>query len=158
MSFFLEHRIAPVFAVPRKPFSQASIEGNNSVFSRKFWNRIVFHNIQEVDEKLEWFNIASERYTGYTLPQRKENTDFMPKMYFIRQVREEREPSGRAFIDILNDKVFLPSSYINYFVLAEWNLVEEQLSIRFEKEQKSEVIEQIRFPINERSKKYRKGW
>jgi hypothetical protein len=50
----------------RRPFSQrASIEGNNSVFLRKFWNRFDFKNVQEIDEKLELFNLASQKYSEY---------------------------------------------------------------------------------------------
>jgi hypothetical protein len=44
MIFLLKKKIIPVFSVPRKPFSQASIEGNNSVFSRKFWNSMRFNS------------------------------------------------------------------------------------------------------------------
>ncbi|MFB6215010.1 MAG: hypothetical protein ABEI54_03990, partial [Candidatus Bipolaricaulia bacterium] len=36
MAFLLNNNVHPVYSVPRKPFTQASIEGNNSVFSRKF--------------------------------------------------------------------------------------------------------------------------
>lgn len=156
MKFLLENEVIPIFAVPRKPFSQASIEGNNSVFSRKFWNRIEFKSIQEVDMKLEWFNKASERYTGYKLPEvrRKEGKEFSPKVYFIRQVREDN-PEGlrdEAYIDILNDKVFLSKEYINYFLLAEWELKQEELCIYLEKEQKLEVVKKQLFKINKKSK------
>jgi hypothetical protein len=48
--------------------------------------------------------------------------------------------------------VFLPKSYINYFVLAEWNLKEEQLYIYFEKEQRPKMIKKLSFKINPRSK------
>ncbi len=65
MSFLLRNQVVPIFTVPRRPFSQASIKGNNSIFARKFWNRIDFKSVEEVDEKLEWFNLASQRYTGY---------------------------------------------------------------------------------------------
>lgn len=164
MMFLLDNQVIPIFAVPRKPFSQASIEGNNSVFSRKFWNKIQFKSIQEVDEKLEWFNIASQRYTCYQPPMIKHKTnqpendkphiekDFIPKIYFIRQVKEDKEQTSKAFIDILNQKVFLPKSYINYFMLSEWNLIEETLNIYFEKEQKSKLIKKFSFKINQRSK------
>jgi len=155
MKFLLENQVIPLFTVPRKPFSQASIEGNNSVFSRKFWNRIEFKSVREVDEKLEWFNKASERYLNYQKPKEItiQKKNFIPKIYFIRQVREDKEQTGKAFINILNEKVFLPKSYINYFVLAEWNLKQEQLSIYFEKEQKSKMIKNLSFKINPRSKK-----
>jgi hypothetical protein len=153
MKFLLENQVIPIFSVPRKPFSQASIEGNNSVFSRKFWNKIEFKSIKEVDQKLEWFNKDSERYCHYQKPKKpKPKRDFTPKIYFIRQVKEDKEGTKKAFIDVLNEKVSLPKSYLNYFVLAEWNLKQEMLSIYFEKEQKSKMIKKISFKINQRSK------
>jgi len=154
MGFLLERRVIPIFTVPRKPFSQASIEGNNSVFARKFWNRIEFKSEKTVDKKLEWFNLASERYLNYQRPEKKSKRkkSFIPKIYFIRQVKEDKKQTGKAFVDILNEKVFLPKSYINYFVLAEWNLKEEQLYIYFEKEQESKMIKKLSFKINPRSR------
>ncbi len=65
MRFLLENQVIPIFAVPRKPFFQASIEGNNSVFARKFWNRTDFKSLQEVDKKLAWFNLSSQKYLRY---------------------------------------------------------------------------------------------
>lgn len=154
MAFLLSNQVIPIFAVPRKPFSQASIEGNNSVFSRKFWNKINFKNIQEVDKNLEWFNKSSQEYTGYQPPKvvKKDKKNFSPVIYFVRQVREDKEQTEKAFIDILNDKIFLPQSYINYFVLAKWDLKEEKLYVYFEKDQISKQIKKIKFSINKRSK------
>ena len=79
-------------------------------------------------------------------------SDFIPKTYLIRQVKQDTEQTDKAFIDVLNEKVSLPSSYTNYFVLAEWNLKEEQLYIHFEKEQKPKIVENLSFKINQRSK------
>ncbi len=157
MSYLLQKQVVPIFAVPRKPFSQASIEGNNSVFARKFWNRIDFKSVEEVDEKLEWFNLSSQRYLHYQAPktEAKSKKHFIPKIYFIRQVKENKEQTGKPFIDILNEKVFLPKSYINYFILAEWNLKQEILCVYFEKEQKSKMIKQLSFKINLKSKERR---
>ncbi len=154
MKFLLENQVFPIFAVPKKPFSQASIEGNNSVFARKFWNRIDFKSAEEVDEKLEWFNLSSQRYTGYQIPKikSKRKKNFIPKIYFIRQVKEDQEQTGKAYIDLLNEKILLPKSYINYFVLAEWNLRKEILYIHFEKEQQPKMIKKLSFKINQRSK------
>jgi transposase len=153
MKYLLGKEVVPIFAVPRKPFSQASIEGNNSVFSRKFWNRIEFGSVAEVDEKLSWFNDASLRYTRYTPPDRRVRKEpFVPRVYFIRQVREEKKEEGRAFIDVLNEKVSLPESYVNYFVLAEWNLEKERLFIHFERDKNPVVVEEIPFKINRRLK------
>ena len=154
MSFLLKNQVIPIFAVPRRPFSQASIEGNNSVFTKKFWNRIDFKSVEEVDEKLEWFNLSSQRYTAYQplKVNSKKKKNFIPRIYLIRQVKEDKEQTGKAFINVLNEKVFLPKSYINYFVLAEWLLKKEQLYIYFEKEQKSKMIKELSFEINPRSK------
>lgn len=154
MKFLLSNQVIPIFSVPRKPFSQASIEGNNSVFAKKFWNKIQFKLPAEVDEKLAWFNKSSQQYTGYQAPKDKikKKEYFTPKIYFIRQVHEDKEQDGPAFIDVLNEKMHLAKSYINYFVLAEWNLRKEQLNIYFEKEQKSKMIKKLSFKINQKSK------
>jgi hypothetical protein len=154
MKFLLENQVTPMFTVPRKPFTQASIEGNNSVFSRKFWNRIEFKSVEEVDEKIEWFNKSSIEYLGYYKPKEKKikTEEFIPKVYLIRQVEEDKEKK-EGFINVLNETILLPKSYIKYYVLAEWNLREEQIYIRFEKEKESKIIENIPFKINPRSKK-----
>ncbi|MBI4653025.1 hypothetical protein HY750_02120 [Candidatus Kuenenbacteria bacterium] len=124
------------------------------MFSRKFWNRIQFKSLEEVDEKIEWFNKSSEKYCHYQKPNRlkTKRKNFIPKIYFIRQAKEDKEQTGKAFINVSNQIVFLPKSYINYFVLAEWNLKKEKLYIYFKKEQKSKMIKKISFKINSKSK------
>ena len=158
VQFLLANQVIPIFAVPRKPFSQASIEGNNSVFARKFWNRRTFSSLEEIDTTLVAFNKASRNYTGYQPPLSKANSKqtFVPKVYFIRQVRQTPE-STDGFIDVLNESVNLPKSYINYFVLAEWNLSTELLSVYLENDKQLVEIENYPFPINPRSKKNLKG-
>ena len=145
--FLLQNQVIPIFAVPRRPFSQASIEGNNSVFARKFWNPTYFESVSEVDTKLQWFNDASLRYTSYQRPLTAESTkkEFVPKVFFIRQVKEGNSSEG--IISVLHEDISVPESYINYFVLAEWNLANEQLTVSIEKDQKSEVIQTIPFRI-----------
>jgi len=49
----------------------------------------------------------------------------------------------------LNEKINLPQAYINYFVLARWNLQQERLEIYFEKELKAKRIKQMKFTINQ---------
>ncbi len=150
MKFLWQRKIIPIFAVPRKPFSQASIEGNNSVFARNFWNRINFKSVKEVDTKLGWFNKSSEKYLSYKKPDEKlSKKNFIPKVYFIRQVKEE---NGKAFIDVLNEKIRLPKPYTNYYVLAGWNLKNEILYIYFEKNNQQKLIKELSFEINKRSK------
>jgi transposase len=158
VQFLLANQVVPIFAVPRKPFSQASIEGNNSVFARKFWNRRTFSSLEEIDTTLVAFNKASWNYTGYQPPVAKANSEqtFVPKVYFLRQVRQTPEGTD-GFIDVLNESVCLPKSYINYFVLAEWNLSTEMLSVYLENDKQLVEIENYLFPINPRSKKNLKG-
>ncbi|MBC8385279.1 MAG: hypothetical protein H8E57_07150 [Candidatus Cloacimonetes bacterium] len=154
MSFLLKKNIIPVFAVPRKPYTQASIEGNNSVFSKKFWNRFDFKSLKEIDDKLELFNQSSQRYTGYKRSDKKHhNKNFIPKIYFIRQIKEiSNDEKFEAFIDVLNVKLAMPKSLVNYYVLSEWNLKQETLNIYFEKEKKQKLISKIDFKINNNSK------
>jgi transposase len=154
VQFLLANQVIPIFAVPRKPFSQASIEGNNSVFARKFWNRRTFSSLEQIDTTLVAFNKASRNYTGYQPPVPKANSEqtFVPKVYFLRQVRQTPEGTD-GFIDVLNESVCLPKSYINYFVLAEWNLSTELLSVYLENDKELEEIKNSPFPINPRSKR-----
>lgn len=153
IEFFLKEKIIPIFSVPRRPFSQASIEGNNSVFSRKFWNRIEFKSIKEVDKKIEWFNLSSQKYLDYQKPKTKnqKKKKFIPRIYFLRQVKEDKEKK-KGFIEILNEKIFLSQSYINFFLLSEWNLKKEKLMIYLEKDQKLNLIKKIQFKIHPKSK------
>ena len=164
VEFLLERQVYPIFSVPRTPATQASVEGSNSVFARKFWNREQFESLGHVDERLRVFNENNRRYLGYEPPgdgsqQRK---PFIPKVYFLRQVSEQQNGNGGS-IDVLNERVELPAGYIKYFVLAEWNLEEEKLLVRFEEREEgqdgqeesvtSRVIKQTEFPIHEASKK-----
>lgn len=154
MVFLLKKKIIPVFSVPRKPFSQASIEGNNSVFSRKFWNVTRFKSLRQVDTRLQWFNDSSLAYTGYDTSKRRRRgskKNFVPRVYFIRQVRQE-EQTGKGYIDVLNEKISIRNIYINYFVLAEWSLKDERLQVYFEKEQTTKVIKTVDFKLNPNSK------
>ncbi|MDX1461285.1 MAG: hypothetical protein R3348_09545 [Xanthomonadales bacterium] len=154
MLFLLKRRILPVFAVPKKPFSQASIEGNNSVFARKFWNSQRFRSLRDVDIRLAWFNDASLAYTGYdptTRKRRASKRDFVPRVYFIRQVHQDPD-TGKGMIDVLNEPVPLGKTYINYFVLAEWNLLEQQLHVWFENDQQPMLIKSMSFKNNPNSK------
>jgi predicted DNA-binding protein YlxM (UPF0122 family) len=150
--WYLPQGIIPIYAVPRKPFSQAYIEGNNSAFARNFWKKIKFKSLKEADRKLEWFNESSERYLDYQKPKKnKSGKKFIPKIYFTRQALEGQE-AKKGFIDAAREKILLPKSYINYFILAEWKLKPETLHIYFEKEQKLKLAKKLSFKINPKSK------
>lgn len=151
MQAMLKKEITPFFAVPRKPFTQASIEGNNSVFSRFFWNRHEFASKEEVRERLGWFNESSRRYCRYKRPSELivRVEPYLPRVYFIRQVREQDE---RAVIEVTNDTVELDPTFVNYFVLAEWQPTNSILNVWFEKEQQAEQIASVPFEQNKRSR------
>jgi transposase len=151
--YLLGKQVCPVFSVPRRPFSQASIEGNNSVFARHFWNRRLFESIEDVDRQLQWFNDSSLRYTDYQRPKHfKERKDFIPCLYFLRQVRENSTNPGQGYIDVLNEEVVLPSPYINYFVFSVWNLLTETLTVSIEQGGSLKKLKEQKFLINERTK------
>ena len=153
MAFLLSKNIYPIFAVPRRPFSQASIEGNNSVFSRKFWNQRMFESLKDVDKQLGWFNKASLDYTGYQKPEEREvEHEFVPKVYFLRQVRDGGN-GETGWIEILNESITLPAAYISYFVIGQWHLVKEILTIYIEKNKCLKRIVSVPFRINEQSRK-----
>lgn len=155
--FLLSQQVIPIFSVPRKPFSQASIEGNNSVFARKFWNRRTFISRADVRQQLQWFNEASQNYSEYSRPvQFRTRSSFVPQIYFIRQVAADETAARCGFISILNEKISLPAAYINYFVLARWNLTQQLLEIYFEKELTSKCIKQLKFSINKNAT-FKKG-
>lgn len=153
VEFLLEHEVIPIFAVPRRPATQASMEGNNSVFGRKFWNRNDFSSVEEIDELLEVFNRNSREYLQYRPPEHseKQGAPFEPKVYFLRQVHESEE-TGDGVVSILNGKIKVPPEYIKYFVLGEWRLEEEKLLIHFERDKQTEVIEEREFAIHEESR------
>ena len=147
--YLLDRKIYPVFAVPRRPFSQASIEGNNSVFARHFWNRRTFESLDDVDMQLGWFNQSSLRYTGYKPPESfKERKNFLPCVYFLRQVHESLTSPDKASIDVLNEEVLLPTCYINFFVIAEWNLSTETLTVSLEQDDSLKKLKEQNFTIN----------
>lgn len=151
MNFLLGQEVIPIFSVPRRPFSQASIEGNNSVFARKFWKQRTFTSLDQIDEQLEWFNQDSRLYSGYTKPQVETKKPFIPKIYFLRQVRNIPD-TDEGYIEVLNEIISMPTSYIGYFVLAEWNLDKEKLQVFIEQEEKLQLIDQLQFLINKTSK------
>jgi hypothetical protein len=158
MMFFLKNEIIPIFTAPRKPWNQASIEGSNSVFSRKFWNRYKFKNLKEIDGKLKLFNKAYREYCEFPDQplQNKRNKNYIPKIYYIRKVYEDNSKKG--YIEVANTKIFLPAEYINLFVLAEWNLKEENLTIYLEREKELFTIDKIPFEINPVSKEKLSGF
>jgi transposase len=155
VKFLWSKQVNPIFAVPRKPFSQASIEGNNSVFARKFWNRRSFESIDDVEHDLRLFNAASIRYSGYQRPTGNGSPApgaFVPKAYFLRQVQQTAETDRHGFINVLNERIKLDAAYINFFVIAEWQPLEGRLIVSIERDKQLQRLHDIDFPPNPNSK------
>ena len=150
----LNLKVIPAFTNPRSPWNNGSVEGSNSVFAKNFWNKFVFKNLQEIDRRLNAFNKSSLKRSKFNKENFKQiaKKKFIPKIYFIRKVCEGQK-SKKGEINILNEKINLPKSYINLFTLSEWNLKTEILKVLFEKEQKKKIIKKIKFKINKKSKK-----
>ena len=84
MEFLLARDVYPAFSVPRTPATQASIEGSNSVFVRKFWNQEEFHSVAHVDERLRVFKENTCGCLVYEPPAdgSQQRDSFIPKVYF----------------------------------------------------------------------------
>lgn len=132
--YLLLHNIIPIFTAPRRPWNQASIEGTNSVFSRKFWNRGHFSSVAEVDRGLADFNLSYQRYLNYQRPDSfKENKDFSYRVYFIRKVYQEPEETS-GYIQIGSKRIILDPAYIHLFTLSKWDLEKEVLYVYIQRE------------------------
>ena len=160
--FLLLHNIIPIFTAPRKPWNQASIEGSNSVFSRKFWNRGPFASVAETDRRLADFNLSYQRYLNYQRPDSfKENKNFSYCVYFIRKIYQVPEGTS-GYIQIGSKRIILDPSYINLFTLSKWDLEKEMLYTYIQRERTIiseepsyylQLIKKIPFKLNKVSDK-----
>lgn len=152
--FLLKKKIIPVFTAPRKPWNQASIEGSNSIFSRKFWHRERYTNVEMIDQRLPWFNKSYQQYHGYKAPSRgtRRKEPFVPMVYFIRKVYQD-EQTKRAYIEILKEKIILPKSYTGMFMLVQWNLQHDTLCVLYESDQQAIIVKKLNFKLNPKTRK-----
>ena len=82
------------------------------------------------DCQLGWFNNSSLKYTDYQKPNsKKEKTEIVPNLYFLRQIKESESKPGQGCINLLNEEIPLPAEWINFFVVAKWNLKNETLTV-----------------------------
>lgn len=160
--FLLSCNVIPIFTAPKRPWNQASVEGASSIFARKFWNKFEFNSLQEIDARLRDFNLNYLRYLNYQRPQKaEENPSFSYAVYFIRKVYED-ENKSTGFIQIGDEKIEIPSSYINLFTLCHWDLERELLYIYLQKEKEPkdkespfylQTIKKTPFELNKVSEK-----
>jgi len=168
--FLLNLGIKPLYVAPRSPWNNGEVEGFNSVFSRKFWNKIKFTDENEMDIKIKDFNVAYEKYTNLInnnpeIKKPKFISDFKDidfenkevkkfketKIYFLRIVRrkgEKKSEKEEGFIDILKHEIRLPKDKINLFVYCVVDIKLKKLFIYTEGDEgKLSGIETINFKI-----------
>ena len=154
--FLLNLGIYPLYVAPRSPWNNGQVEGFNSVFSKKFWNKLQFSGEQEIDIKIKDFNVAYEKYSQLISnnPEiNEENIKHMDdfkdvnlenkgvenfkahKIYFLRIVRRKNDKGSDeeyGFIDILNHEIKMPKDLINLFVFCVLDLKSKLLKINIE--------------------------
>lgn len=150
--FFLNLGITPLYVAPRSPWNNGENEGFNSVFSKKFWNRLQFTNEDEIDIKIKDFNIAYEKYSNLVsnnpkiISKSKNINNFKDDeldnkcvrkfkshiIYFLRIVRRKNEKGSEkeyGFIDILKQEIKMPIDLINLFVLCKLDIKSKRLTM-----------------------------
>jgi len=170
--FLLNLGVYPLYIAPRSPWNNGQVEGFNSVFSKKFWNKLQFSDEQEIDVKIKDFNVAYEKYSQLISnnPEIKEGDikhmdDFKnvnlenkavkhfraDKIYFLRIVRRKNDKGSDkeyGFIDILKHEITLPKDSINLFVFCILDIRSKNLKINIELDDGSlKVIKSTEFII-----------
>jgi len=170
--FLLNLGVYPLYIAPRSPWNNGQVEGFNSVFSKKFWNKLQFSDEQEIDVKIKDFNVAYEKYSQLISnnPEIKEGDikhmdDFKnvnlenkavkhfraDKIYFLRIVRRKNDKGSDkeyGFIDILKHEITLPKDSINLFVFCVLDIRSKNLKINIELDDGSlKVIKSTEFII-----------
>jgi len=154
--FLLNLGVYPLYIAPRSPWNNGQVEGFNSVFSRKFWNKLQFSDEQEIDVKIIDFNIAYEKYSqlisnnpevvtgdikyiddfkNANLGNKNVKNFIADKIYFLRIVRRKNAKGSDkeyGFIDILKHEIKLPKDLINLFVFCVLEIKSKNLKINIE--------------------------
>jgi len=168
--FLLNLGIKPLYVAPRSPWNNGHAEGFNSVFSKKFWNKIRFTDEGEIDIKIKDFNVAYEKYTNLInnnpeIEKPKFISDFKDvdfenkevknfketKIYFLRIVRrkgEKKSEEETGFINILNQEIEISKDLINLFVYCILDIKLKKLFVYTEGDDgKLSKIKTINFKI-----------
>jgi len=168
--FLLNLGVKPLYIAQRSPWNNGGVEGHNSVFSKKFWNKLRFTDEEEVDVKIKSFNIEYEKYTNLVNNNPPlENPKFMDdfkgvdlknkhvdkfrehKIYFLRIARRKGEKcdiNEYGFIDVLKHEIKLPVDLINLFVYCVIDLKKKKLFCYTEtKDGNLEEIKNINFKL-----------
>lgn len=143
--FLLSLGVTPLFIPESSPWRNGIIEGANSVFGRKFWQRHEFKNPSHIDKeltvynhklkeyKLKTFNIDLSRYKTISKKRsfsKRLITGYRFKVsdtvYFIRLCRLYGRLNG---IKLLNCTFTVAPEFLNHYVLAKLNIVEQTVNL-----------------------------
>lgn len=152
--FLLNLGVSPLYIAPRSPWNNGQVEGFNSVFSKKFWNKLQFTDEDELDIKIKDFNVAYEKYSKliFNNPEvvdKKYIDDFknvdlenknvkefkVYEIYFLRVVRRKGEKDGGdeiGFVNVLGREIRLRKDLINLFVFCTLDLKSSKLVMETE--------------------------
>lgn len=165
LKFLLNLNITPLFSAPYQSYTNPHIEGNNSTFTQKVWQKKMFVSVQDIDHECGRFNTELERFyqwkfkerlstkgLRYLSPDQSIDTETLrstrgKKVTFIRQVQRWAEESGHCGIVLLNRFVPLPDSYNNQYVFTIINLETATLHVYSEREGISTEILRQPFPM-----------
>jgi len=154
--FLLNLGVSPLYIAPRSPWNNGDVEGYNSVFSKKFWNKLQFTDEEEIDIKIKDFNIAYKKYSqlisnnpqlteeevkhisdykNINLQNKKAKNFKSNKIYFLRIVRRKNAKGSDneyGYINILKHEIKLPKNIINLFVFCILDVKSKKLTINTE--------------------------
>jgi len=166
--------ITPIYSARSQPWNNGNTEGYNSVFARKFWEKLNFSDEEEIDTEIKKFNLEYEKYNDLignnidpeeiedeTLPENFTLTEDLqnelkedledPIIYWLRIVRnntEKAKEKDKGTIDILGEEIELPKPYVNQFTLNKLQLKDDKLSVMVEDDDgKLETIKQQKLEV-----------
>jgi hypothetical protein len=154
--FFLALEITPLFIPEAAPWRNGIIEGANSVFGRKFWQRHEFRTLGHIDKELTVYNAKLKDYKLKTFSidlsqyktiskersfSKKFTTEYRFKdsdtIYFIRLGRLYGKING---IKILNHTFTVPPEFLNHYVLVKLNIIEQTVNF-YQETDNGELVE-----------------
>ena len=168
--FLLNLGVKPLYVAPRSPWNNGEVEGFNSIFSKKFWNKLSFNDEQEIDIKIKDFNFEYEKYSKLIsnnpeVETKKYISDFNQKelenrkvskfknteIYFLRKVMRKGEKGSeieKGFINILGKEILLNQDIINLFVFCKLDVKTRELTISTEDDDGNlQRVKKINFEI-----------
>lgn len=156
--FLLALGVTPLFIPEASPWRNGIIEGANSIFGRKFWQRHDFKTPGHIDKELVHYNKNLKEYKLKTfdinLPRYEtisQKSSFSRQLitgykfkdadtvYFIRLGRLIGDLHG---INVLNYTLKVPPEFLNHYVLVKLNIREQTVNIYQETE--DGILDQIK--------------